>query len=166
MKIYLLRHAIAVDHGTPGVTEEQRPLTPEGQLKMRAAAVGMKEFGVEFQALLTSPLVRARQTAEIVAAAFNTKRLLKELSALKPGSPIDKLWAALKPFSRCDRLMLVGHEPDLSRLASTLLSGRPEGLDINFKKGGLCLIEIDNLPPKTRGSLRWLLTPKQLGLMK
>ena len=166
MKIYLLRHGVAVDHGTPGVTEEQRPLTSEGAAKMRQAAEGMKQFGVEFEVLLTSPLERARQTADIVASVFNAKQRLKELAALRAGGPIEKLWTALQPYNRCQRIMLVGHEPDMSRIASWLLAGREDVMDINFKKGGLCLIEISSLPPRTPGSLRWLLTPKQMTLMK
>lgn len=166
MKIYLLRHALAVDPGTPGFTEEQRPLTPEGTARMRAAVEGMKHAGIEFDALFTSPLLRARQTADIVASGFNAKSQLKELAALKPGVALAQLWKALAPYNRCRRLLLVGHEPDMSRLASFLLTGRIDGMNINFKKGALCLIEVDSLPPTNRGSLRWLLTPKQLGLMK
>lgn len=166
MEIYLLRHAVAVERGTRGVIDEQRPLTPEGALKMRTAAQGMKNFGVEFDALLTSPLIRARQTADIVASVYNARNMLKELPALKPGVPVEKLWTALKPFAHCRRLMLVGHEPDMSALASTLLTGRPAGMNLTFKKGGLCLIEIDSLPPKAHGTLLWLITPKQLRLME
>jgi phosphohistidine phosphatase len=166
MEIYLLRHAVAVERGTRGIADEHRALTPEGAAKMRVAAQGMKNFGVEFDALLTSPLVRARQTADIVASVYNAKNTLKELPALKPGAPVEKLWPALKPYAHCRRLMLVGHEPDLSELASALLTGRPTALHLMFKKGGLCLIEIDAIPPKAHGMLQWLVTSKQLRLME
>lgn len=166
MEIYLLRHGLAVEHGTRGVTEEQRPLTPEGAAKMRTAAEGMKNLGVTFDALLTSPLVRARQTADIVASVYGAKDRLKELPALKPGSAVEKLWVALKPYPRTRRLMLVGHEPDLSQLAALLLTGRPDGMNLQLKKGGLCFIEVTSLPPKGRGQLGWLLTGKQLRRMK
>ena len=166
MEIYLLRHGVAVEHGTRGVREEQRPLTPEGATKMRAAAEGMKNLGVTFDALLTSPLVRARQTADIVASVYGVKDRLKALPALQPGSAVERLWAALKPYSGARRLMLVGHEPDLSQLAAVLLTGRPDGMNLQLKKGGLCFIEMTSLPPKGRGQLYWLLTSKQLRLMK
>jgi phosphohistidine phosphatase len=166
MKIYLLRHAIAVDHETRGVTEEQRPLTQEGASKMRAAAEGMKESGVEFDALLTSPLVRARQTADIVASVYGVRNLVKEIPALKPGISIPRLWAALKPYARCGHLLLVGHEPDLSEFASVLLTGRTRGMRMEFKKGGLCLIEVESIPSKSPGLLHWHLTNKQLRAME
>lgn len=166
MKLYLLRHAMAVDHGTPGVTEEQRPLTPEGAAKMRSAANGMKRLGVEFDALLSSPLLRARQTADIVASVYGVPNLLKELPALKPGESPQKLWVALKPYARCRQVMLVGHEPSLSELVSILLTGRPRAVNMDFKKGGLCLVEIDAVPPKSHGILHWLATNKQLRSMK
>ncbi len=166
MKLYLLRHAVAVDHGTPGVSEDARPLTPQGAAKMRAAAEGMKEMGVKFDALLTSPLARARQTAQIVASVFGAKERMKEIPALKPGGSFQRLWAALKPHASCDSLMLVGHEPGLSELISSILTGRVNGMLLDFKKGGLCLLEIDGIPPKSHGVLRWLLTNKQLRAMK
>jgi phosphohistidine phosphatase SixA len=62
--------------------------------------------------------------------------------------------------------MLVGHEPDLSQLAALLLTGRPDGMNLQLKKGGLCFIEVTSLPPKGRGQLGWLLTGKQLRRMK
>jgi len=165
MEIYLLRHGVAAERGTRGVTEEQRPLTPEGAAKMRAAAEGMKKLGVEFDALLTSPLVRARQTADIVASVYGARGRLKELPALRAGAPREKLWSALKLLADARRLMLVGHEPDLSELASVLLTGKPDGLNLQLKKGGLCFIEINSLPPQGRGQLCWLLSSKQLRLM-
>jgi phosphohistidine phosphatase len=166
MEIYLLRHGVAVEHGTRGITEEQRPLTPEGTAKMRAAAEGMKNLGVAFDALLTSPLVRARQTADIVASVYGAKDRLKELPALRPGSAVEKLWLALKPYAGARRLMLVGHEPDLSQLGALLLTGRADGVNLQLKKGGLCFIEIPSLPPKGGGQLCWLLTSKLLRQMK
>ncbi|MFI5175320.1 MAG: phosphohistidine phosphatase SixA [Terriglobia bacterium] len=166
MEIYLLRHGVAVEHGTRGITEEQRPLTPEGAAKMRTAAEGMKKFGVAFDALLTSPLERARQTADIVASVYGAKDRLKDVPALKPGLSVEKLWQALKPYSEMRRVMIVGHEPDLSQLAAILLTGHADGLDLQLKKGALCLIEIDSLPPKGRGQLCWLLTGKQFRMMK
>ncbi|MDD5543003.1 MAG: phosphohistidine phosphatase SixA [Acidobacteriia bacterium] len=166
MNLYLLRHAIAVDHGTPGFTEEKRPLTAEGRAKMRRSAEGMKARGIKVDVIATSPLVRARQTADITAAALGAKDKLQEISALKPGTPFEKLWAALKPFSRCQDLMLVGHEPYLSELISAILTGRPSGVHVVVKKGGLCKLEIDGIPPKGKGILHWLLTNKQLREME
>jgi phosphohistidine phosphatase len=166
MNLYLLRHAIAVDHGTPGFTEAARPLTPQGRAKMRQAADGMKALGIKLDAMLTSPLIRARQTADLAAAALGAKEKLHEIAALKPGTPFDKLWTALKPFASCGEIMLVGHEPFLSELLATVLTGQPQGMHAIMKKAGLCKIEIDGIPPKSRGVLHWLLTNKQLREMR
>src|SRR5918996_3887129 len=100
MNLYPLRHGIAVSSGEPGAeADSQRPLTPKGIKRMRKASRGLRRLGIPFDAILTSPLVRARQTAEIVADTLNLGTLLKEISALAPESSVDHLILTLERFN-------------------------------------------------------------------
>jgi phosphohistidine phosphatase len=168
MNLYLLRHGIAAAAGDePGIESEgERPLTLKGVKRMRKAAKGLRRMGIAFDAILTSPLLRARQTAEIVAEALGLESQLQEISGLAPESSVENLLFGLKRFQNREHLLLVGHQPLLGATAAFLLHGkdRPH-LDIELKKGGLCAIEIDALPPGEPGTLHWLLAPKQLRML-
>lgn len=166
MNLYLMRHAIAVARNEPGVdTDGERPLSAKGIKRMRKAARGLKRLEVAFDALLTSPLLRARQTADIVAEATGLSDQVEEISGLAPESSVDTLILGLARFRGREHLLLVGHEPLLSQTASFLLTGKKnQELGIELKKGGLCRIEVDGLPPDKPGKLHWLLAPKQLRL--
>ena len=130
---------------------------------MRQAARGVRRLGVSFDTVLTSPFVRARQTAEIVAESLGLEDRLEEISELTPESSVDHLISGLIRFQDREHLLLVGHNPLLSYASSFLIAGKKEiRLEIELKKGGLCRIEIDSLPPDTPGTLHWFLTPKQL----
>ena len=130
---------------------------------MRRAARGLRRLGVSFDAVLTSSFVRARQTAEIVAESLGLEDRLEEISELTPESSVDQLISGLIRFQDKKHLLLVGHNPLLGHAASFLIAGKKEiRLEIELKKGGLCRIEIDGLPPDTQGTLHWFLTPKQL----
>ena len=130
---------------------------------MRRAARGLRRLGVSFDTVLTSPFVRARQTAEIVAESLGLEDRLEEISELTPESSVDHLISGLIRFQDRKHLLLVGHNPLLGHAASFLIAGKKEiRLEIELKKGGLCRIEIDGLPPDTLGTLHWFLTPKQL----
>jgi phosphohistidine phosphatase len=166
MNLYLLRHGLAADIGEAGITRDsERPLTPEGIARMKRSAAAMVALELQFSVLLSSPLVRARQTAEIVAKAFKAHERL----TLEPGlacggemTGVIRRLAARKPVP--DSALLVGHEPDLSRLISLLVSGDP-GFPITMKKGSLCKLSAAPLLYGRCATLEWLLTPKQLGLM-
>ena len=164
MNVYLLRHGIAVAGDQPGIASDaERPLTPKGIKRMRAAAQGLRRLKISFDAILTSPLVRARQTAEIVAAALGRENRLEEVSELAPESSVDHLISGLTRFQDKEDLLLVGHNPLLTHASSFLIAGKKQtSFQIDLKKGGLCCIEIDGLPPGTPGTLHWFLTPKQL----
>ncbi len=167
MNLYLLRHGIAVARDEPGnETDGERPLTVKGVKRMRKAARGLRRAGISFDAILTSPLLRARQTAEIVAQALGLENQIEEISGLAPESSVDHLIFGLTRFQNREHLLLVGHEPLLSDTWSFLLAGK-NGVDLIFdlKKGGICRIEIDNLPPSKPGTLHWFLAPKQLRLL-
>jgi phosphohistidine phosphatase len=164
MNLYLLRHGIAVPNDDPeNVPDSDRPLTPKGVKRMRKAAKGLRRLGIPFDSVLTSPLVRARQTAEIVAQALGLGDHLEELSALAPGNSVSDLWSGLTPYQDHEHLLLVGHEPFLSTVLSYLLThDEKRSVTVDFKKGGLCRVEITALPPNKSGILHWLLTAKQL----
>jgi phosphohistidine phosphatase len=164
MNLYLMRHGIAIAVERPGRNPDgERPLTPKGIKRMRRAARGLRRLGISFDAILTSPLVRARQTADIVADALGLEGQLEEISELAPESSVERLLSSLTPFQKREHLLLVGHNPLLPDAASVLIAGKKEtSFQIDLRKGGLCRIEIDGLPPRTPGTLHWLLTPKQL----
>jgi len=166
MKLYILRHGIAVDHGAPGYARDaDRPLTPEGERKLARIADAMEALELSFDLILSSPYTRARQTAEIVAEALDARKRLEFSEDLTPDGSFKKLieWInCLK--SPPDNLLLVGHEPHLSGLISLLLSG-DSGMSVVMKKGGLCKLSIESLKHGRCAALEWLLTPKQMALM-
>lgn len=166
-QLFLLRHAIAVERGKERKdTDARRPLTSEGESKMRRIAKGMRKLGLEFDLILSSPCVRTRQTAEIVAEEFKMKDSLKLSEHLAPEGDSEDLIKDLKRLHPPSRsVLLVGHEPKLSALISTLLSGKPE-LEIVMKKGGLCLLSVNRLEFGRCATLEWLLTPRQLARMR
>ncbi len=171
MKLYLLRHGIAADLGTGGVVrDEDRPLTDEGRAKMRQEARGMRNLELSLDLILTSPLLRARQTAEVVAEVLELESKLILADALAPGcgfvSGVGKHAEIYQELSahQFESALLVGHMPDLAELASALLSGNRQ-LAIEFKKGALCAIEVASIPPHAPGTLCWLLAPRQLRLI-
>jgi phosphohistidine phosphatase len=164
MYLYLMRHGIAVAADEPKVeSDETRPLTSKGAKRIRRAARGLRRLGVSFDAVLTSPLLRARQTAEIVAAELGLEAYLEEIPELAPQHSVDRLVSALARFDNKKALILVGHEPLLGFAFSFFMGGR-DGVSfaVALKKGGVCCIEIDALPPREPGTLQWFLTPKQL----
>jgi phosphohistidine phosphatase len=166
MKLFLLRHAIAVERGTAGFEDDSlRPLTEAGRDKMQRIARGMKMLGLSFDHILTSPYVRAEQTARIVAAALELeKRLVTEpllAAEQEPRAVLAKL--AGREWESSD-VLLVGHEPYLSELAS-LMIGSVHCSALKMKKGGLCKLDALQLNPCPDARLDWLLTPKQLRAM-
>jgi phosphohistidine phosphatase len=123
---------------------------------MRKAARGLVRLDVKLDAILTSPLVRARQTADIVAAAFDTRPPIVVIDGLTPEASYADLTKDLQKQSRRARMALVGHEPNIGEFAARLTGARRR---FEFKKGGACLIEVNEVPPSRPGTLRWLLTP-------
>ena len=158
-ELYLIRHAVAEERSDAWPDDDQRPLTGHGATRMRQAARGLVRLGVTFDVVLASPLVRARQTAEIVAGAFDSRPLLVTVESLQPGGSFQALFNDLAPYSPRTRIALVGHEPGLGELASRLLGSRQP---LQFKKGAVCRIDVEALPPAGPGVLRWFLTTKIL----
>jgi phosphohistidine phosphatase len=171
IELYLMRHGIAADLGEAGVFKDaDRPLTLEGRARMKQATGGIRKLDLKFNLILTSPLLRARQTAEAVAEVLDLQHKVKVLESLAPGRAFiegagrhAEIFLELGAY-QFDRALLIGHMPDLSELASFLLTGN-RNLNVEFKKGSLCAIEVASLPPRGPGLLRWLMTPKQLRLL-
>ena len=160
IEIYLVRHGLAAERGPKYPDDRLRPLTPAGVKKFAESVPGLAELGVAVDFVLTSPLVRARETATLLAAGLKPKPAIVEVEALAPGGRHQAVIEAIKTHAkRYRRLALVGHEPDLGELAARLLGAR--GM-IQFKKGGVCAIDVDGATPGGPGTLRWLLTPRAL----
>src|SRR6266550_269206 len=117
-ELYLIRHGLAEGRGEAWPDDNKRPLTEEGMTRLRKEARGLARLGVTFDLVLTSPLVRARQTAEIVAAAFDSKPHLTATDALIPGAQYAAVMAELEKHMKKSRIALVGHEPGLGELAA------------------------------------------------
>ncbi|HJQ69289.1 MAG TPA: phosphohistidine phosphatase SixA [Blastocatellia bacterium] len=166
MDLYIIRHAIAQQLDKKNdFTDEKRDLTSEGRERMREAAKGLRKLDVELDLILTSPLVRAVETAEIVAAALGlSKKEIVQTDNLKPGASIDRLFSEIKKHAGVESLALVGHQPDLGEIVSRVAQGNGN-LSIALKKGGVCLINVIETVPTLHGNLMWLVTPKQLRLL-
>lgn len=165
MNLFLLRHGLAVERVARGFANDfDRPLTPKGRRQLRHSRAALKKLKPDL--ILSSPLVRAQQTAEIVAAELKWKKPVRFSDALKPGGKVKKLVAELNRVNPPpENVLLVGHEPDLSGLISRLTTGGDD-LRLDFKKGGLAKLEIEKLRPGKCAALAWLLTPKQMKRMR
>jgi phosphohistidine phosphatase len=166
MNLYLLRHGIAVDPSKPGFAKDaERPLTPRGRRRLRQITEAMGALRISFDVILSSPYVRAMQTAEIVAKSLKRRKQLTFSDDLMPGGNprllIQRL-NDLRPKSK--NILLVGHEPYLSRLIALLTAGNT-GMAIDLKKGGLCKLEAESLRYGRCAILEWLLAPRQMALM-
>jgi len=161
--LFVLRHGIAVSRGDPDYPlDSDRPLTPKGIKRMGRISDGMRRIRVGFDQVLSSPYKRALETAFIVAREYEAGQDVQTLQALKAEVlPEEVIRTLLDKFSTCERLLLVGHEPQLSALISTLTSGSASARPL-LKKGGLCRLQVEGLKVGKCATLEWLLTPKQL----
>ena len=125
----------------------------------------MKKLGLEFDRILTSPLTRCRQTARIVARELKPGRGPVVLRALAPGGLPREVLAGLPKQAGDADLLLVGHEPELSRLVSHLLLPMPGDMTLEFRKGGLCRIDFEGAARPGAGRLALFLSPRVLRLM-
>ena len=168
MNLLVIRHAIAEDKeafAKTGRSDDLRPLTESGRSKMRRGAQGLRAVVGRAALLASSPLVRARETAEIVAPTLGIARV-EIVEALRPDRSSDEMVKWLRsrdvPNDADDRTVaVVGHEPHLSGLVTWLMTASDESR-LELKKGGACLLHFDGEPGKGAGTLRWLLTPSQL----
>jgi phosphohistidine phosphatase len=157
--LYLVRHAIAGERGDEYPDDSLRPLTGEGMARFRKAARGLVEVGVEIDLILTSPFVRARQTADILSGQLRGNPAVVETDALIPGAAHADLIAELANHAKRSALALVGHEPGIGMAAARLVGAKGA---FAFKKGGVCRIDVAGLPPEGPGQLVWFVPPKML----
>jgi phosphohistidine phosphatase len=159
MNLYIIRHAIAVDEGTPEYEDDsQRPLTDKGKKKMRQIAKGLRTLGVDFDLILSSPYVRAEETAEILMDVFKIKGDVAFSDNLIPMGDPDLLISEMNEKYNVNSVVLVGHEPFLTALVSLLVSENAN-LDMTLKKGGVCRLSADDLHHSRKATLEWLITP-------
>lgn len=158
-ELYLVRHAIAAERGDEWPDDAKRPLTERGIARFRECVKGLSTLDVAIDEVFTSPLVRAKQTAELVAAGITGKPSVKILDPLAPGHTATAVMAQLARQAKRRRIALVGHEPDLGELAAHLLGTQRA---VPFKKGGVCRIDVETLTSRRHGSLIWFATPKML----
>jgi phosphohistidine phosphatase len=162
-ELYLMRHGIAADRDSLGATDDtSRPLTPDGKLKLRTIAKGLGRLKIEWDWVVTSPLKRAVETGDVVSETLGTAAPRDVCEALAPAQvSAHKVMAFLAEHPERSSVLLVGHEPSLSRLASELV-GASDTANFAFKKGGCCMITFDHFPSKSPGVLAWWLTPRVL----
>jgi phosphohistidine phosphatase len=161
MNLYILRHGNAEERGVALSSHDRdRALTPEGRKRTLRLARALGALGISFDLILSSPYVRARETAAIVAQTLKAERRLVLTPHLTPGGNHRKLVDQLHGGTeKLTSVLLVGHEPDLSGLISVLLTGEQSPL-VTMKKGGLCRLTVDALRYGRCASLEWLLPPK------
>ena len=157
--LYLVRHGIAEPRGERWPDDDLRPLSPEGTTRMKRAARGLAALEEPVGVVLTSPLVRAVQTAEIVRKALGLGAPLVHCQALAPGGSPRDVAAGVQELGLSGAFVLVGHEPDLGALAGWLLGTRAP---LAFKKGAVGRIDVAARPTAGSGRLVWFLPPRVL----
>ena len=163
IQVYLIRHGIAAERGDAFPDDTKRPLTSQGVARLRSMARALNMLEVGFDQILTSPLVRAKQTADVLAKGLQTAPPIAMCPPLAPGGKYTAIVDELSKHARRARIALIGHEPDLGVLASKLLGARGH---VEFRKGAICRIDFDTLPPTGPGHLIWFLPPKVLRRVK
>jgi len=162
MELYFIRHGIAIDREDPSVAcDEERRLTKDGVEKMEQSAKGLAQIVSGLNEIFTSPLIRAKQTAEIVAKAFKPKPSVTIISGMAPGMALETLEGCAEKHSPGTSLAFVGHEPDLSRMISLLVTGG-DRCGFDMKKGAVACVGVESQPGLGAGVLLWLLQPKHL----
>jgi len=159
VRLYLIRHGEAAERGEAYPDDSKRPLTAQGISRLRRQAKALDGLGVTFDVIVSSPLVRTRQTADIIAEGLKGKPPVVTSDALAPDGTSGAVMEELAKHGKRGAVALVGHEPNLGELAARLIGARRA---LEFKKGGICRIDVDTLPPKGAGALRLFLGPRLL----
>jgi len=157
MQVYLLRHGVA-EEGRVGSNDADRALTAYGRRKLRQVLKMASEAGVAPTLILSSPLKRAMQTAQIARQVLGYKNDILRTKALAPGAGVHDVWEEIRVHQDEASLLLVGHNPLFGELAAYLLGDAK--IEIDFKKGAIFRVDIENFPPRPKGILRWYLTAR------
>jgi phosphohistidine phosphatase len=164
MRLLVMRHGIAADRATWLDADAKRPLTAKGIAKTRSAAQGLSQIETQAPLIATSPLLRARQTADLVREAFATSQEI----AVWPELEYAEYQLLLGRLRKSDNqsTLIVGHEPGLSRFVVQLLTGRADGFEIEFKKSAVCCLEIEWQHSRPQATLLWFFRAGQLQALK
>ncbi len=162
ISLVLVRHAIAAERGEAFPDDTKRPLTHKGVQRFRDAVQGLAAIDESVELVLTSPLVRARQTADLLSEGLPSHPRVVETASLCPGASFRALIDELANHTKRSRIALVGHEPGIGEVAARLIGARGS---MPFRKGGMCRIDVDALPPAAHGRLVWFATPRMLRKM-
>ncbi|MBU6454816.1 MAG: phosphohistidine phosphatase SixA [Cyanobacteria bacterium REEB67] len=162
MRLYLVRHGVAQDHLGGGVTRDsERPLTEDGTAEMKLVAKALGKMNIKPDLILASPLVRTRQTAQIIADAFGKEIILAD--ALAPAGSASLVFKTIAKHAashgNANQIFLVGHEPDMGMLLNKLIWAGPE-CELPFKKGAIARVDVGDMPPTGPGILKWYMPPK------
>ena len=153
----MLRHGVAED-GNAHIPDPDRALTGEGRRKLRQVLQSAAGAGLRPSLIMTSPLKRAVQTAEIASDVLKYKNDLLRTKALAPGSTVEQVWDEIRVHNAEASLLLVGHNPLFSDLSGYLLGSND--IQVDFKKGAILRIDFERFTATPKGVLRWYLTPK------
>jgi phosphohistidine phosphatase len=159
LELYLIRHGVAAERGDDYPDDSKRPLTSGGISRLRKEAKALDAMEIGFDHIITSPLVRTRQTADVFAELLKSKPSVSQSDALAPAGTPAAVMQELGKYLRKGRIALVGHEPNIGELAARLIGARTP---LEFKKGAICRIDFEVPPPKGMGQLRWFVTPRML----
>jgi phosphohistidine phosphatase len=164
MDLYIIRHAWAGTAGDPAwPNDSERPLTPKGQTRFRRVVEVLTGRGFRPELVLTSPLVRCQQTAEIAASVVAHRPQVVPREELSPGSDLAPILSWMEREARqYRRIAWVGHAPDVGHMTAGLIGHGP--VWIRFAKGAIAAIRFDRFPEAGQGQLRWLITAKLLGV--
>lgn len=157
MEAYLLRHG-AAEEARPSISDADRSLTVDGRRKLQPVLRAAKLGDTKPTLILTSPLKRAVQTAELAKRTLGYKGEILSSSSLVPGATVEQAWDEIRAHREEASLLLVGHNPLFENLAPYLL--HCPGLQMDFKKGSIVRIDFESFPAEPRGILRWYLVPK------
>lgn len=166
MYLYLMRHADALEVGVEGIqSDTQRRLSPKGKQSTSFIAQFLLQSNIQIHAILSSPLVRAVETAALMKEGLILNSEIEETPHLAPSGSVEELCSVIGSNDHGKHLLLVGHIPYLEQLASYLLSPKVP-IQIKFKKTSICCIDVTSLPPKGGAALLWMLSPDLLTIPK
>ena len=165
MQLLLFRHGIAASRESWQGEDAHRPLTDKGRVRTRQASQGLRSLSVTPTHILTSPFIRAHETAEILYKALGAKHAVQICDELIPDSPADKLFPLLSTLPQDGCIVCVGHEPQLSDLAGLMIFGKSVA-GLAFRKAGACMISFEDAPKPGRGVLEWWLIPSLLRTLR
>jgi len=164
MEVIFFRHGIAVDQAQWKGDDAGRPLTPEGAERTKLAARGLQTLKVRPDVLLSSPLVRAKQTAELVKQELDSTAKIEVVDDLSPEAAPERLLTRLEAYADDSVVLCVGHEPHLSTTMSAMISGKTAA-SLEMKKSAACALHFAGQPQAGAGTLLWLIPPKVLRVL-